>query len=260
LRQLGKHIGDTVRVGTGASARRMTIVGTVTLPSIGLQLTDHVSLGRGAMLSEGTLEAIESLPGNGGPKPQSYSALSSTIAIDVDSAANIDALVNRLVVAAGAGLYSTPGGLYQVHRVLGAAVANDAQMGSQPLTLAVALAAAMLVSLAATILAGVRQRRRELAVLKALGWTRRQVRAIVAWQTSTILLIATALGLPLGLAAGHWAWSNFAQSIGVLPITVIPVAAVGLGALTLLIVGNLLAAVPAVMAARIPTSSALRAE
>ena len=35
LHQLGKHIGDTVRVGTGRSARELTITGTVTLPHSG---------------------------------------------------------------------------------------------------------------------------------------------------------------------------------------------------------------------------------
>jgi hypothetical protein len=84
LRQLGKRIGDSVRVGTGASARRMTIVGTVTLPSLGLQLTDHVSLGRGAMLPESALLAIEHLSANQGPVDASLSSLSSTLAINLD--------------------------------------------------------------------------------------------------------------------------------------------------------------------------------
>jgi predicted lysophospholipase L1 biosynthesis ABC-type transport system permease subunit len=128
-------------------------------------------------------------------------------------------VVHRILTAIATDPYSQPGGTYQVDRVLGAAVANDTQMGSQPLTLAVALAVAMLISLGATVLAGVRQRRHELAVLKVLGLTQRQVRSIVAWQTSTILFVAVALGLPLGLAGGRWTWSNFAGPIGVLPIT-----------------------------------------
>src|SRR5215469_1814538 len=57
LRQLGKKIGDVVTVGAGSSARAFTITGTVTLPSFGLQGADHVSLGRGAMLSEAALLA-----------------------------------------------------------------------------------------------------------------------------------------------------------------------------------------------------------
>ena len=84
LHQLGKHIGDTVMVGTGSTKRRMTIVGTVTLPSVGLLLTDHVSLGRGAMLPESTLMAIEHLSSHQQPEDTSLSALPSTIAIDLE--------------------------------------------------------------------------------------------------------------------------------------------------------------------------------
>jgi putative ABC transport system permease protein len=75
LRQLDKQIGDTVLVGSGPTKRRMTIVGTVTLPSIGLMLTDHVSLGRGAMLPEGTLLAIEHLSSHQQPEDSALSAL-----------------------------------------------------------------------------------------------------------------------------------------------------------------------------------------
>ncbi len=59
LRELGKKIGDTVLLGTGPHARRLTITGTVALPSFGLSTGDHVSLGRGAMLPESTLLAVE---------------------------------------------------------------------------------------------------------------------------------------------------------------------------------------------------------
>ena len=61
LRQLGKRIGDTVTVGSGRDRRTLTVVGTVTLPSIGLTIADHVSLGRGAMLADSTLLAAQGL-------------------------------------------------------------------------------------------------------------------------------------------------------------------------------------------------------
>jgi hypothetical protein len=61
LRQLSKRVGDTVTVGSGRARRTLTIVGTVTLPSIGLTIADHVSLGRGAMLADSTLLAAQGL-------------------------------------------------------------------------------------------------------------------------------------------------------------------------------------------------------
>ncbi len=259
LRQLGKTVGDHVVVGTGPTARRMTIVGTVTLPSIGVALADHVSLGVGAMLPESTLLSIEGFNsvGSSAASGAAFTALPSTLAIDLDPGARAGPLVHRILAADPD---DTPGGMYQVHRVLAAAIANDAQMGDQPLTLAVVLAVAMVLSLLATVQASTHRRQRELAIMRALGFTRRQVRAVIVWQTSTILVIAATLGLALGSVAGHWVWTNFATSIGVVPITVIPFAALVVGLLILLVAGNAMSALPAELAARAPTSTTLRAE
>jgi len=69
-------------------------------------------------------------------------------------------------------------------------------MGGQPLALALGLTVAAVLSLALTVLSSVRRRRRELALLKALGMIRGQVRAIVAWQTTLTLLVAVLVGRP----------------------------------------------------------------
>jgi hypothetical protein len=82
-------------------------------------------------------------------------------------------------------------------------VLNAEQMGGQPLTLASGWPSL-------------------LALLKVLGMTRRQVRAIT-WQTTLTLEIAIGAGVPLGIAAGRWAWGTFAGSLGVNPVTVVPV-------------------------------------
>jgi predicted lysophospholipase L1 biosynthesis ABC-type transport system permease subunit len=248
LRQLGKHIGDRVRVGPGKTARELTITGTVTLPSFGLILADHVSLGRGAMLPEHTLLAI------GSP---SFPADLSSVAIDMAPGSPADArrLVGWII---SADPDHSPGGMYPLGPERGAAILNTAQMGSQPLTLA--LAGAAVLALALTVLASVRQRRRQLAVLKTLGLRRRQPRAIVAWQASTILVIAALAGVPAGVAAGRWAWASFASSVGFVPVTVVPLFTLFLGSLALLATGNLLALIPAAVAARTPPAAALRTE
>ena len=115
-----------------------------------------------------------------------------------------------------------------------------------------------MLSLALTVLTAVRRRRRELALLKTFGMTRRQIRAIVAWQTSTTLVIATAVGVPVGIAAGNWAWTSFGSSLGVVHVTV--VSGLGLGIAALLATGNLLAVIPAAVAANTPPADTLRAE
>ena len=166
-------------------------------------------------------------------------AYPATVVFDVSSQAVAKKLIAK--IAAISARTGSPGGTYPLPPQRGAAVVNAGQMGSQPLALATGVAAAALLALGLTILASVRQRRRELALLKALGLRARQIRAIIAWQTSTILVVAVAAGVPLGVAAGQWAWTSFANSIGVVPTPVVPGRSLLIGVVLLLLAGNLLA-------------------
>ena len=257
LRQLGKHVGDTVTVDAARTTRRLTIVGIVTLPSIGVGLTDHVDLGTGAMLSEATLLSVEGLHSVSTSTNEAISALPSTVAIDLAPGVRPRSVVRPIVHADPGG---TPGGVYQVPRVLGASIVNANQMSGQPLALALALGVAALVSLSAAVAASVRRRRRELAVLQALGLIRVQLRGIVVWQTLTLLLVAVVVGLPLGIVAGRWTWTGFATSLGVVPITVVPLISLVVGLVVLVAAGVLLTALPRFYSKGASTASALRAE
>ena len=62
------------------------------------------------------------------------------------------------------------------------------------------------------------------------------------------------------MAAGHWAWAAFATSLGVVPVTVVPVPVLLAGFIVLMVAGNLLAALPAAVAARTPPAALLRTE
>ena len=86
------------------------------------------------------------------------------------------------------------------------------------------------------------------------------MREAIAWQATIILLVAIIVGVPLGIAAGRWAWTSFAASLGVVPVTVIPGQALLAGFIGLLVAGNLLTAIPASVAARTRAAVALRAE
>ena len=260
LRQLGKKVGGTVTVGAGSSARAFTIAGTVTLPSFGLQGADHVSLGRGAMLSEAALLAASRVSAAQQPGSLILLPLPSAVAIRLapgTTAMQRHRLVDRIL---SANPDPTPGGTQELRHYMAAAVVNAAQMGPQQLALALSLAAAALLSLALTVLASVRRRRRELALLKALGMTRGQVRAVITWQTTLTLLIALAAGVPLGIAVGRWAWRGFAASLGVVPVAVVPVLLLAAGGAALIAAGNLLALRPATIAASTPPTTMLRTE
>jgi cell division protein FtsX len=259
LAELGKKVGEKIRIGAGPFTRTVRISGVVTLPSFGLATADHVSLGRGAMMPLATLQAAEGA--TGGPSgAESQPALPSTIAIDLargTTAAQRARLVRQIVAA---NPDQTPGGTYELHSALASAVINAGQMGGQPVALALGLAAAAVLSLTLTVLSSVRRRRHELALLKALGMTRGQLRSVIAWQTTLTLLIAVAIGGPLGVAGGRLAWQTFAGSLGAVPVSEIPVAALILGLLALVLGANLLSAAPAALAARTHPAIALRAE
>lgn len=258
MRQLGLHLGDKLLLGH--DRRPLTVVGTVTLPSLGVVLTDHVSLGRGAMMDWTTLMAVLGMPTHltesGVDNSVASPAYPATVAFDVRSQSAATALIAR--IAAISARTGSPGGTYPLPPQRGAAVVNASQMGSEPLVLATGVAAAAVLALGLTILASVRQRRRDLALLKALGLRARQIRAVVAWQTCTILVVAAIVGVPLGIAAGRWAWTSFANSVGVVPAPVVPAAALLVGVAVLLAAGNLLALLPAQLAARIAPAATFR--
>ena len=173
MRALGLKVGDKVTVG--AARRPFTVVGTVTLPSMGTVLTDHVSLGRGAMMEEDAMLAADHL------EPYTQAVFAAANANDVavsspfyPSAVAIYARSGADARQAAASILrhepdGTPGGMYTLPPQPAAQIVNFQQMGGLPLTIALGVATAAVLALALTIVASVRQRRRELALLKSLG-------------------------------------------------------------------------------------------
>ena len=129
-----------------------------------------------------------------------------------------------------------------------------------PLALAAFLTLLALAAVGHALSIGVRRRRHELAVLRALGLTRRQSRLVIATQASLLALIGLAFGIPLGVALGRTLWRAAADMA---PLAYHPPVALWvlllIGPLALL-AANLLAAWPARRAARLPTGQILRAE
>jgi ABC-type lipoprotein release transport system permease subunit len=141
-----------------------------------------------------------------------------------------------------------------------AEIENYRSMGAAPVLLAAGLAAGAVAALGLTLTASVRRRRRDLALLKALGFTRRQLAACVAWQTTVAATIGVIAGIPLGIALGRWLWILFAHQIYAVPrptVPALPLVCIGLGALVL---ANAAAALPGRYAARTPAALVLRTE
>jgi hypothetical protein len=128
-----------------------------------------------------------------------------------------------------------------------------------PLVLAATLTLLAVGTIAHTLVTSVRRRRRDLAILKALGFVGRQVRASVAWQATAIAGAGLIVGVPLGVATGRWAWTALAQAFAIEPVPVISPGLL-LAVPAVLVLANAVAAIPARTAARTQPGVVLRAE
>jgi ABC-type lipoprotein release transport system permease subunit len=106
----------------------------------------------------------------------------------------------------------------------------------------------------------VRRRRRDLAILKTLGFGRRQVVRVVLWQATTIAIVGLVIGIPLGIISGRLAWQLVADQLGVLAEPAVSLLALILLVPAVLLVANLAAMFPGRMAARMRPAMILRGE
>jgi len=276
LAQLHKHIGDTVIVRYGQQQdaplyippTRLVIVGTATMPAVGSSgiFADHTSMGTGALVSAGIEPAayrqaqLSRDPTLNGP-----SLVFVKLRSGVSPAAGLAGL-QRIASAANRVFAAVPdggGGGYDV-AVLGvqrpAEIVNYPAMGAAPVILASGLAASALAALALTLAASVRRRRHDLALLKTLGFTQRQLASAVAWQASVAAVVGVVVGVPAGIALGRQLWVLFARAIYAVPEPTVPVLPVILIALGTLVLANIAAAIPGRIAARTPAAGMLRAQ
>jgi len=106
----------------------------------------------------------------------------------------------------------------------------------------------------------IRQRRRDLAILKTIGFSRRQVGVAVAWQASTLAGVAVGVGVPAAVLFGGWTWRRFAFGLGVDASTLVPVLGLLAIAVSAFLLANLIAIGPARAASRVRPALVLRSE
>jgi putative ABC transport system permease protein len=105
-----------------------------------------------------------------------------------------------------------------------------------------------------------RRRRREMGVLRALGFSRRQVANAVSAHGTTIGIVAVVVGVPLGYAAGRAIWVSQAERIGLAtaaPASVLAALAITVGTIALTWA---IATAAGARASRIGVGAALRVE
>jgi ABC-type lipoprotein release transport system permease subunit len=141
-----------------------------------------------------------------------------------------------------------------------AELVNFGESVNFPLLFGAALSLFGMATLVHLLLVSVRRRRAEAGLLKVLGFVRYQVAAVVSWQATAVALVGIVAGVPLGIAVGKIAWRVFATNFGVVPETVIPAGVLAAVACGVLVAANVLAIIPAWLAARSRPAELLRAE
>jgi ABC-type antimicrobial peptide transport system permease subunit len=255
LAQLHKHVGDTVTVGgTGRGLTTLRIVGTATLPSIGVAGSSHLEMGTGALLSYTLIPPkARNVFDVQQPGPNAILVRFTKGANAATATASLRSIVRKNPQIQGDG-----GFVEGVERP--AEILNYRTLGTTPTLLGVALAAGAVIALGLTLVSSVRRRRTDLALLKSLGFTRRQLASAIAWQASIAVGIGCVIGIPLGLALGRFLWDLFVRQIYAVPEPTIPTASIVLIGVGALILANLVAAVPGRIAANTPTAQLLRSE
>ena len=275
LAQLHSRLGGTVSISYGTKSdfpvyippTMLRVVGVGTLPAVGYPsfIQDHPSMGTGAFLSE--LNAPASFLKAGeqqiDPVENGPNIVFVRLKPGVSAQAGL-ADVRSLAEAANQVLAHDPNELGNDVSVLGvqhpAEIVNYRSIGATPVLLASGLALGAVFALGLALVASVHRRRRDFALLKALGFTKNGLAFTLVWQASVIACIAVVVGLPLGVAFGRELWTLFAESINAVPEPTVPAFWVAVVAIGALVFANVVAAIPGRLAARTPAAVVLRVE
>jgi hypothetical protein len=276
-----------VVAGRAPAAGDEVLVGQVTLEDLGIRVGERIIL---------TLpdDLIGNDPGRRGTVSQSYTVVGSAVAPAIGEPGQltpklgVGALLSTEALGSLAALSASTNVLFGLQRgalpetvfgrfpdglpfALGAETewytsASPAEVsqaaGARTViwTGVAALAVAVVATVVHTLLGSVRQRRREYAVLKTLGFTRRQIRATVLWQSGAILGPALAIAVPVGVAAGRWLWTAFAEGLGIVVAPAVPLLLLAGSVLVTVAVVEAASLLPASIARRTPIALSLRAE
>ncbi len=231
------HIGQRVRVSTGGPVRSLRVTGRVLLtPSV---VNDSVPLGEAVVVSGAALRALHA------------EAPVNVFLVRFRAGANRSAALTRLRA-------EFPGTVLTAVRPPD--IENLQRVSNLPTSLALLFAFIAVITIGNTLVSSVRQRRRDFAVLRTLGFVRRQVSVVVAWQATTIAVIAIVIGVPLGAASGRSIWILVTDRLGLAAAAVVPLSLLAVLALIALLVANLLAIAPSALARRTAPATTLRAE
>lgn len=252
MRQVGARIGSVVEVTVSsvAGVRRTVpfrVVAQMSLPVLG----NAVSLGSGAVL---TLAGYEDAACPPGPNRAACRQ-------DVGESANGGVLAS--VVAGPRGQAAIEHFFNRYRSVTTLAVTptsliNFGEAVNFPLIFGAILAVFGAATLLHLLVVSVSRRRQEVGLLKVVGFVNSQVASVVAWQATAMAAGGIVIGVPVGVVVGRVVWHAFANNLGAVPVSVVPIWLIAGLVVGVLLVANLIAVTPAMVATRSKPRDLLR--
>ena len=241
-RAIGVAVGDVISMTGTLRAHDLTVSGLAFVP----EFPSHNDYASGGWV---TADAYDSLFDPDSDVSPAYRFRLLFVAVDGD--ADTTAVATRLEEATGVGFQPpdepTP-------------VAELRQVGFIPAFLAGFLAVLALAAIGHALTMAVRRRRHDIAVLRALGMTRRQVRGVVMTQASVLAVVGLLIGIPLGVALGRVVWRYVADTTPLLYVPPMAVAALILVPPAVVLASSALSTWPGHRASTIGIGPVLRAE
>ena len=227
-------VGDTITLEGPTGSDDFTVTGVVVMPGLGS--TDGMGTG-GLVTSDGLMQLDAEARPTG-----------AAISVSGDPAELYYAAFPELAANGPPDTF------------LPAAIHNLDRVDAIPALLAAVLAVLGLLSVAHVVATSTRSQRRDLAVLRSLGASGGWVERAVHWQATLFTALCAAIGIPLGIVLGRRLFTAFADNMGVVDDPALPVAAIAIGAIGIIVVANVAAAIPARRARRIHAAALLNSE
>lgn len=244
MRRLGVGVGDTVEVVAGDVRARFSVVGQAIIP---VNSDGNLDVGDGMTM---TLPAARRL----GIDPDVFCRTDDTCyrqtVVRWRDDADLNAARDRLLV---------DGAEFEVPRPP-AEVERLSEVEHIPWLLAALLGVLATTATVHAAITTVTRRRKDLAVMRALGATPAQTRVAVVAHTTVLVLLSATVGTLAGIALGRVVWRNVAGSVGVAGVSSLPVALLLALPFAAVAMGQSAAIVPAVRAGRLRPGRILRRE
>jgi ABC-type lipoprotein release transport system permease subunit len=237
MQDLGIHVGDEVQVGP--NERPMRVVGSALLPP-----SSHTQYDQSAWT---TLDGLAALAPDG---VDPYDFYEDRLLVRWKDGADVAAAQERLLPLVEWGDAAA----------IPEQVAGLRFVRTLPFFLALFFAVLGSATVAHALVTTVRRRKHDLAILRSIGFTRRNSRFAIAWQATLLTIAGLLVGVPLGIIVGRAAWKQVAEDFPVVYVPPLALLGVLLVVPVALLIANLLAAGPARAATRIRPAQVLRTE